>query len=209
MPKWSLNRRDGRAEQRLVCAQRIAILERWQLVAVVAQRRELGERALRRGGVAEGVGVGGRLLQDRLEVRDHLVRLRGDVRADDLPGLGVNRPLPGDEHERTGEHGVREAAIGGRRAGGKDMAIVQRVSLAVAVGSAVERAPTRDAWAGLRPMLPNGLPAIGRARAIENLYVAAGHSTLGVTLGPLTGQRLAELIVDGRLHPALAPFAPR
>src|SRR6185436_15497671 len=36
------------------------------------------------------------------------------------------------------------------------------------------------AWAGLRPMTPDGLPVIGPVG--ENVYVAGGHGMLGVTL---------------------------
>ena len=37
------------------------------------------------------------------------------------------------------------------------------------------------AWVGMRPMLPDGLPAIGRAPGCENLFIAAGHTMLGIT----------------------------
>ncbi len=63
-------------------------------------------------------------------------------------------------------------------------------------------------WAGLRPMTPDGLPLIGRAPALENVYVATGHGMLGVTLAPATAALLAPLVLEGRAAPELAPFDP-
>jgi glycine/D-amino acid oxidase-like deaminating enzyme len=37
--------------------------------------------------------------------------------------------------------------------------------------------------------------------------VATGHGMLGITLGPVTGQALAELILTGERPPILEPFA--
>jgi len=64
------------------------------------------------------------------------------------------------------------------------------------------------AWTGLRPFLPDGLPAIGRVPGFENLYVATGHGLLGITLAPATGEILAPLVLEGEAAPALEPFDP-
>jgi D-amino-acid dehydrogenase len=63
-------------------------------------------------------------------------------------------------------------------------------------------------WAGLRPMTADGLPLIGRAPTLENVYVATGHGMLGVTLAPATAALLAPLVLEGRSAPELAPFDP-
>lgn len=64
-------------------------------------------------------------------------------------------------------------------------------------------------WAGLRPLTPDGLPAIGRAPGLDNVYVAAGHAMLGMTLAPATGEVLAALIAGGEsLDVALDRFDP-
>ena len=49
-------------------------------------------------------------------------------------------------------------------------------------------------WAGLRPTTPDGLPMIGRLASIQNLTVATGHAMLGLTLGPVTGKVVAQLV---------------
>jgi glycine/D-amino acid oxidase-like deaminating enzyme len=62
------------------------------------------------------------------------------------------------------------------------------------------------AWAGLRPWLPDGLPAIGRSRT--GLWVATGHEGAGVGLGPITGELLAAAISGAAPPLSLAPFDP-
>jgi len=52
-------------------------------------------------------------------------------------------------------------------------------------------------WAGLRPSTPNNLPYIGRSK-IANLWLNAGHGTLGWTHGAGSGRALAELISGRR-----------
>lgn len=52
----------------------------------------------------------------------------------------------------------------------------------------------RPAWAGLRPLTPDGLPFIGRAPRLDNVFVACGHAMLGITLAPVTGSLIADLV---------------
>jgi D-amino-acid dehydrogenase len=65
-----------------------------------------------------------------------------------------------------------------------------------------------EPWAGFRPMTPDGLAFIGRPPAWEQLYVAAGHGTLGLTLAPATGEALAQLVVENVPPDVLFPFRP-
>ena len=65
-----------------------------------------------------------------------------------------------------------------------------------------------EAWAGLRPATPDGLPLIGALPGLDGLYLATGHGMLGVTLAPATADLLAPLVLEGRAAPALAPFDP-
>mgnify|MGYP002631151542 FL=1 len=55
----------------------------------------------------------------------------------------------------------------------------------------------KPVWSGLRPCSPDGLPYVGRAGVFENLSVAAGHAMLGLSLGPVTGKLVTELISGG------------
>ncbi len=62
-------------------------------------------------------------------------------------------------------------------------------------------------WLGLRPSLPDGLPVLGRAPRIANLYLAFGHQHLGLTLGPLSGRIIADLVAGRDPGLDLAPYA--
>lgn len=52
-------------------------------------------------------------------------------------------------------------------------------------------------WVGLRPMSMDGLPIVGPLGGVEGLTVATGHGMLGLTLGPVTGQIIAKLVMEG------------
>ena len=64
------------------------------------------------------------------------------------------------------------------------------------------------AWAGLRPWLPDHLPAIGPSRTVDGLWVATGHEGAGVALGPVTGRVLAQAYCGEPPALDLAPFDP-
>jgi D-amino-acid dehydrogenase len=49
-------------------------------------------------------------------------------------------------------------------------------------------------WRGLRPCSPDGLPYLGRTENYSNLVVATGHAMMGLSLGPITGKLVAELL---------------
>ena len=51
-----------------------------------------------------------------------------------------------------------------------------------------------EIWRGLRPCTPDGLPIISRVKRFENLIVAAGHAMLGMSLGPITGKLVSQLV---------------
>jgi len=51
-------------------------------------------------------------------------------------------------------------------------------------------------WCGLRPCTPDGLPYIGRTRRWSNVIVASGHAMMGVSMGPITGKLVSELVSE-------------
>lgn len=51
-----------------------------------------------------------------------------------------------------------------------------------------------ETWCGLRPCTPDGLPFLGRAPGVPNLIVAAGHAMIGVSLGPVTGKLVRQIV---------------
>jgi len=67
--------------------------------------------------------------------------------------------------------------------------------------------PRGSAWAGVRSLLPDGLPAIGPVRGHDGLHVASGHAMLGMTLAPSTAEALAPVVLDGPVPKELLPFS--
>jgi D-amino-acid dehydrogenase len=63
-------------------------------------------------------------------------------------------------------------------------------------------------WRGLRPCSPDGLPIVGFSQRAPRVTIATGHGMLGVTLGPLTGRLVADLICGRSLHPTLEALSP-
>jgi len=49
-------------------------------------------------------------------------------------------------------------------------------------------------WHGLRPVTPDGLPYIGKAKQFENVIIAGGHAMVGVSLAPGTGKLVTEMM---------------
>ena len=64
-----------------------------------------------------------------------------------------------------------------------------------------------EVWRGLRPSTPDGLPIISRVKTFDNLIVAAGHAMLGMSLGPITGKLVSQLVNQERIELNIAPFA--
>lgn len=69
-------------------------------------------------------------------------------------------------------------------------------------------AEASDRWAGDRPGTPDGLPVLGRMPHLPNVWCAFGHGTLGLTLGAITGQLIAQSVAELPTSVDLAAFAP-
>jgi D-amino-acid dehydrogenase len=62
-------------------------------------------------------------------------------------------------------------------------------------------------WKGARPCLPDMLPVIGRAPRHPGLWFDFGHQHHGLTLGPVTGRLLAEMMTGETPFADPKPFA--
>jgi len=93
-----------------------------------------------------------------------------------------------------------------------ESATVEGVSaLTAAVGALLPRA--RDARlegvrVGLRPILPDALPAIGPIARAPRVVVATGHYRNGVLLAPLTAELVTRHLLDGAVDPAFRVISP-
>ena len=63
-----------------------------------------------------------------------------------------------------------------------------------------------DAWAGLRPGSPDGLPILG-ATSLPGYYVATGHYRDGILLAPITAHVITQLMTGQATEFDLAPFS--
>jgi D-amino-acid dehydrogenase len=63
-----------------------------------------------------------------------------------------------------------------------------------------------DAWMGSRPCTPDMMPVIGPAPRHANLWFAFGHAHHGLTLGPVTGRLIAEMVCGEKPFVDPAPY---
>ena len=70
------------------------------------------------------------------------------------------------------------------------------------LGERLDPAP----WKGARPCTPDMMPIIGKAPRHEGLYVGIGHAHHGFTLGPATGELLAQAMTGETPAIDVKPF---
>lgn len=63
-------------------------------------------------------------------------------------------------------------------------------------------------FAGLRPYSPDGLPLLGPVQGLDGFFMAAGHEGDGIALAPITGELMAQMVLDRQLDIDLSPFSP-
>lgn len=71
----------------------------------------------------------------------------------------------------------------------------------------LEDAVESEAWCGTRPCMPDMKPVIGPASKHDNLWFAFGHAHQGLTLGPVTGRLIEEMIHNKPLFIDAKPFS--
>lgn len=114
----------------------------------------------------------------------------------DVDGSYVMSPMDMGLRVTTGSNLVqRETAPDPRQ--------VARIIPRVREAFPVDKILLREPWMGRRPTVPDSLPLIGPAPRHANLWLAYAHSHMGFTMGPITGQLIANFI-DGSEQ----PFSP-
>ena len=63
----------------------------------------------------------------------------------------------------------------------------------------------QSVWMGARPSLPDSLPIISQS-SHPDIFYAFGHQHLGMTLGPLTGELIADLVAKRPTAIDVSPF---
>jgi glycine/D-amino acid oxidase-like deaminating enzyme len=61
----------------------------------------------------------------------------------------------------------------------------------------------------MRPCAPDAMPILGEVPDVAGAFLACGHNCWGILWAPVTGQAMAELLVDGAARCVdLTPFSP-
>ena len=119
----------------------------------------------------------------------------------DVDGSYVMAPMDMGLRVTTGSNLVhRETAADPRQL----MQVMPRVREAFPVADQLLREP----WMGRRPTVPDTLPIIGAAPRHENLWLAFGHSHMGLTMGPITGELIANFVSGSEQPFAVNACAP-
>ena len=63
-------------------------------------------------------------------------------------------------------------------------------------------------WRGLRPCSPDGLPYLGRTAKFANLTLATGHAMMGLSLAPITGKLVGEILTGVKTSFDLSLLSP-
>jgi len=66
--------------------------------------------------------------------------------------------------------------------------------------------PVTEEWCGWRPMTPDSVPVIDRAPQLKNVWIAAGHNMLGLSMATGTGKLVAELMGGQQPHIGPEPY---
>jgi len=70
-----------------------------------------------------------------------------------------------------------------------------------------EAEPVQEEWWGWRPMIYDGKPVIGPTPRFDNVWIAAGHGMLGLSMSTATGKLVAEMVCGSKPHIDAEPFA--
>lgn len=137
-------------------------------------------------------------------VKGQLVRLRGPA----LLRRVIRAPevylVPRADGELIVGATVEEQGFDPTPTAGAVMDLLWRARLVV---PAVYDLALAEVNVGFRPATRDHLPLIGPSD-VPGLYLATGHFRHGVLLAPATAVLLANLILEGRASPLLAPFSP-
>jgi len=60
-------------------------------------------------------------------------------------------------------------------------------------------------WVGPRPVLPDYLPGIGRLER-TSIFYAVGHQHIGLTLAPVTGELMSDLVANRKPRHDISAF---
>ena len=110
---------------------------------------------------------------------------------------GGGRPWP---------HRLDELAHGGDAVLPPAGDVIAALTRGIEVLPALGEAAVARIWGGLLDMTPDALPIIERIPSLDGLVVAAGFSGHGFCLGPVTGEIVRDLVLEGTTAFPIEPF---
>ncbi|MEI8282637.1 MAG: FAD-binding oxidoreductase, partial [Armatimonadota bacterium] len=63
-------------------------------------------------------------------------------------------------------------------------------------------------WHGFRPCSPDGLPYIGKLKGNPRVVMASGHSMMGLSLGPISGMLVGEILANEETSLPITQLSP-
>ncbi|WP_257347479.1 NAD(P)/FAD-dependent oxidoreductase [Pseudalkalibacillus decolorationis] len=123
-------------------------------------------------------------------------QVRGQIMVTEPLAPLLNYTISGMRQAINGEVliGYSMEEVGFDRRGTLDV-IQETANMAIRYVPSLANANVVRCFSGIRAMPKDGYPIIGHVPGVQNLYVAAMHS--GITLAPLIGTLMTELILDG------------
>ncbi len=162
--------------------------------------------------VVLAAGAWSRDMARTLGARVPLEAKRGyHVNVDPPDGPGLTRPVMVGDHDyvlcpmRDGLRVTAGVEFGGLRLPPNYRRIRRILTDARRSLPGLDGAVRRE-WMGYRPALPDSKPIIGPSPRFSNVTFAFGHGHLGLTLGALTGQLVADMVAGRDLPLSLAPY---
>jgi glycine/D-amino acid oxidase-like deaminating enzyme len=166
---------------------------------------------LRTDAVVIAAGAWSKLLVRRFGIAPPLETERGYHAMLTDPGITLRVPISSRDHHFTTtpmEHGIRLAGtveFGGLDAPPNFRRATILLDHARRMFPALRREKV-ETWMGFRPSIPDSLPIIDRLPGAPNVYTAFGHGHYGLSLSPMTGQLVADLVAGRNSGIDVAPF---
>jgi D-amino-acid dehydrogenase len=115
-----------------------------------------------------------------------------------LVPFGGGRVVVGATRETGSGYDPRVTAAG----------ISEVLSNALSIAPGLAAASLLEMRVGLRPLAVSETPCLGPIQGFPNLFANVGFGPVGLTMAPVAGEALAQLILTGSADIDLGPFAP-
>lgn len=156
-------------------------------------------------------GAWSRMLMEQVELDNGIMPIRGQMLLYQCPPKLLTHIInDGNRYVVQREDGLLLAGSVEEEAGYNCITTEESLSLirswAEATLPQLKYMPLVHSWAGLRPGSFDGMPYIGQAPGLSNLYIAAGHFRSGLHLSCGTAQVMADLMLGLEPSINLDPF---